>query len=196
MTEYDAKAELHLYLQRAREALLWKLEGLSEYDIRRPLTGTGTNLLGIVKHVASVELGYFGEVFGRPTNIELPWFSEGAEPNADMWATPDQSRAEIVDLYHRSWQLADDTIAALPLDAPGQVPWWGDQGSVTLHRIIVHMLAETQRHAGHADIVRELIDGSVGVRKDVANMAPGDEAWWRDYRDRVERAAHQAAAAT
>ena len=196
MTEYDAKAELHLYLQRAREALLWKLEGLSEYDIRRPLTRTGTNLLGIVKHVASVELGYFGEVFGRPVDIELPWFEDDAEPNADMWATPDQSRAEIVDLYRRSWQLADDTIEALPLDAPGQVPWWGDQGAVTLHRIILHMIAETQRHAGHADIVRELIDGTVGLRRDVDNMAPGDEAWWSEYRDRVERGAREAGAAT
>jgi uncharacterized damage-inducible protein DinB len=196
MTEYDAKAELHLYLQRARDALLWKLEGLSEYDIRRPLTQTGTNLLGIVKHVASVELGYFGEVFGRPVDIELPWFEDGAEPNDDMWATPDQSRAEIVDLYRRSWQLADDTITALPLDAPGRVPWWGDQGAVTLHRILVHMLAETQRHAGHADIVRELIDGAVGVRPDVPNMAPGDEAWWSEYRDRVEHAAREAGAAT
>jgi uncharacterized damage-inducible protein DinB len=167
MTGYDAKAEFHMYLQRAREALVWKLEGLSEYDIRRPLTPTGTNLLGIVKHVASVELGYFGPVFGRPTGISLPWDSEDAEPNADMWATPEESRAEIVDLYRRSWQLADETIAALPLDAPGTVPWWGDQGAVTLHRILVHMIAETQRHAGHADIVRELIDGAVGTR-------PGD----------------------
>jgi uncharacterized damage-inducible protein DinB len=196
MTEYDAKAELHLYLQRARDALLWKMEGLSEYDIRRPLTPTGTNLLGIVKHVASVELGYFGEVFGRPAGIELPWFEDGAEPNDDMWATPDQSRAEIVDLYRRSWQLADDTITALPLDAPGRVPWWGDQGAVTLHRILVHMIAETQRHAGHADIVRELIDGTVGLRRDVDNMAPGDEAWWSGYRDRVEQAAREASAAT
>ena len=69
------------YLQRAREVLLWKLEGLSEYDIRRPLTPTGTNLLGIVKHVAGVELEYFGPVFGRPTGLSLPWASEDAEPN-------------------------------------------------------------------------------------------------------------------
>ena len=141
--------------------------------------------------MASVELGYFGEVLGRPADIELPWFAEDAEPNADMWATPDQSRAEIVDLYRRSWQLADETITTLPLDAPAHVPWWGDKGDVTLHRILVHMIAETHRHAGHADIVRELIDGTVGMRKDAPNMAPGDEAWWRDFRDRVEQAARQ-----
>jgi uncharacterized damage-inducible protein DinB len=193
MTGYDAKAEFHMYLQRAREVLLWKLEALSEYDIRRPLTPTGTNLLGIVKHVAAVELEYFGPVFGRPTGISLPWASADAEAGADMWATPDESRDEIVGLYRRSWQLADETIAELPLDAPGTVPWWGDQGAVTMHRILVHMIAETQRHAGHADIVRELIDGSVGTR-------PGDliesldQATWRDHYDRVEAAARAAGA--
>ena len=190
MTGYDAKAELTMYLRRGRETLLRKLDGLSEYDIRRPLTPTGTNLLGIVKHVASVELEYFGPVFGRPTGVDLPWASDDAEPNADMWATPDQSRAEITGLYRRSWQLADDTVAALPLDAPGHVPWWGDKGDVTLHRILVHMIAETQQHAGHADIVRELIDGAVG--RQPSDITPGDQARWRDYRDRVEKAAREA----
>ena len=169
------------------------LDGLGEYDIRRPLTPTGTNLLGIVKHVAAVELEYFGPVFGRPTGLSLPWASADAEPNADMWATPDESRAEIVDLYRRSWQLADETIAELPLDAPGTVPWWGDQGAVTLHRILVHMIAETQRHAGHADIVREMIDGSVGTRPGADPVQSLDQAWWRDYHDTVEEAARSAA---
>ena len=84
MAEWDPKADLHRYLQAAREALLWKLDGLSEYDIRRPMVPTGTNLLGLVKHVASVELGYFGDTFGRPAGEPLPWFEDGAEPNADM----------------------------------------------------------------------------------------------------------------
>src|ERR1700694_2930275 len=96
------KADLHRYLQVGRDALLWKLDGLSEYDIRRPLTPTGTNLLGIVKHVASVELGYFGEAFERPSHESLPWLDEGAEPNADMWALPEESREDIVALYRRS----------------------------------------------------------------------------------------------
>jgi uncharacterized damage-inducible protein DinB len=124
MSGSDPKADLHRYLQAAREALLWKLEGLPEYDIRRPLTPTGTNLLGLVKHVASVELGYFGETFGRPSGEPLPWFREDAEPNADMWASPDEPREEIVGLYHRSWAHADATIDTLPLDALGHVPWW------------------------------------------------------------------------
>ncbi len=194
MTAPDEKADLHRYLQEAREALLWKLDGLSEYDIRRPLTPTGTNLLGLVKHVASTDLEYFGDVFGRPSDIPLPWMAEDAEPNADMWAAADESREQIIELYHQTWRHSDATISELPLDAPGVVPWWRPETrDVTLHRILVHMIAETHRHAGHADIVRELIDGAAGLGADNDNMAPGDQAWWQDYRKRLEQAAQQAA---
>jgi uncharacterized damage-inducible protein DinB len=189
----EPKADLHRYLQIARDAVLWKLDGLSEYDVRRPLTPTGTNLLGLVKHLASVELGYFGDTFGRPSAERLPWFEDGAEPNADMWATADESRHAIVSLYRRAWAHADATIDALPLDAVGHVPWWPEERrEVTLHRILVHMIAETHRHAGHADIVRELIDGKVGLRAGNANMASGDVTWWESYRSRLERAAREA----
>lgn len=194
MAESDCKSVLQSYLQAARDALLWKLEGLSEYDIRRPLTPSGTNLLGIVKHLASVELGYFGAVFGRPSDEPLPWFEEGAEPNADMYAAADETREQITGLYRRAWAHSDATIGALPLDARGRVPWWPeDRNEVTLQRSLVHMIAETNRHAGHADIVRELIDGSAGLRRDNDNMAPGDDGWWKAYRARVESAAAQAA---
>ncbi|HZS13229.1 MAG TPA: DinB family protein [Candidatus Dormibacteraeota bacterium] len=194
MSADPAKADLQRYLQTARETLLWKLDGLSEHDVRRPLTPTATNLLGLVKHVASVELGYLTVVFDRPLGESLPWFDDGAEPNADMWATPDESREMIVDLYRRAWAHGDATIAALPLDAVGRVPWWPEERrEVTLHRILVHVIAETNRHAGHADIVRELIDGAVGLRAEARNMAPGDADWWEDYRRRVADAAREVA---
>jgi len=195
MSEVDPKADLHRYLQMAREALVWKLDGLSEYDIRRPMVPTGTNLLGLVKHVASVEAGYLGDTFGRPSGESLPWLADDAEPNADMWATADESREQILDLYRRVWANSDATIDAMALDATGRVPWWPDEHStVTLHRILVHMIAETDRHAGHADIVRELIDGSAGLRDDNDNMAPGDATWWEDYLERLERLAQEAGA--
>jgi uncharacterized damage-inducible protein DinB len=193
MPGWDPKADLRRYLQSAREALLWKLDGLSEYDVRRPMVPTGTNLLGLVKHVASVEAGYFGATFGRPFDEPLPWLDDDAEPNADMWATADESREEIVGLYRRAWAHSDATIEALALDAVGHVPWWPeDRSEVTLHTVLVHMIAETDRHAGHADIVRELIDGAAGLRDGNDNMAPGDPAWWHSYWTRLERAAHQA----
>ena len=193
MADVDPKATLHRYLQTAREALLWKLDGLSEYDIRRPLTPTGTNLLGLVKHVASVEFDYFGPTFERPHGEPLPWFADDAEPNADMWATLDQSREQIVALYHRAWAHADATIGTLAIDAIGHVPWWPPERSeVTLHLVLTHVIAETNRHAGHADIVRELIDGAAGLREGNDNMVPGDEAWWESYRRQLESVARQA----
>jgi hypothetical protein len=134
---------------------------------------------------------YLGDTFGRPFGEPLPWFADDAEPNADLWATPDESGEQIVGLYHRVW--AHSTIDALALDATGHVPWWPeDRREVTLHRILIHMIAETDRHAGHADIVRELIDGAAGLRPDNDNMPPADQAWWADYRTRLEQAAQQA----
>lgn len=190
MTGPDTKADLHRYLKAAREALAWKLDGLSEYDVRRPLTPTGTNLLGLVKHVASVEAGYLGDTFGRPFPEPLPWFEDDAEPNADMWATREESREQIMGLYRRVWAHGDATVEALPLEATGLVPWWPEERrEVTLHRILVHMIAETNRHAGHADIVRELVDGSVGLREDNDNIPSLDPSWWAGYRERLEQVA-------
>ena len=114
--------------------------------------------------MASVEAGYLGDSFGRPFGEPLPWFAHDAEPNADMWATADESREQIVALYRRVWAHSDATIEALDLDAPAARCRGGRRSvaEVTLHQILVHMIAETNRHAGHADIVRELIDGAVG----------------------------------
>jgi uncharacterized damage-inducible protein DinB len=195
MTDLDAKAHLHRYLREAREALLGKLDGLSEYDVRRPLVPTGTNLLGLVKHVASVTAGYFGEVFDRPFPEPLPGLTEAAEPNADMWARADESRDDVIGLWHRVWAHADATIEALPIDAPGAVRWWGGE-PVTLHLILVHVLAELNRHAGQADIVRELVDGQVGWRWSGDNVADGDEAWWATYREKLESTAREFASSS
>jgi hypothetical protein len=190
----DPRSDLRFYLQGARDALLWKLEGLSEYDVRRPLTPTGTNLLGMVKHLAGVELGYLGETFGRPSGIPLPWL-EDEDPNADMWATAGESRAFVIDLYRRAWAHADATIDALPLDTVGTVPWWPEgRNEITLHHAVVRVIGDAQRHAGHADILRELIDGAVGMRQDNDAMPPADPARWQAHRDRLERIAREASA--
>lgn len=185
------KQDLQRYLKTAREALLWKLDDASEYDVRRPLTPTGTNLLGLVKHVASVEAGYLGDCFGRPFPEPLPWFADDAEPNADLWATAEESREEIIDLYHRVWAHSDATVEALDLDTTGAAPWWPeDRREVTLQRILVHVIAETNRHTGHADIVRELVDGATGLRPGADNMwAPEGDAGWEGHRARLQEVA-------
>ncbi len=193
MTDAGAKAHLRRYLQNGRDALVWKLEGLGEYDVRRPLTPTGTNLLGLLKHMAYVEMGYFGPTFGRPVPEVDPWLTDDVEPNADMWATAEESLGDILALYRRAWAVTDATVAELPLDAPGSVPWWGPESqAVTLLQILTHVIAETHRHAGHADIVRELIDGTAGLSNGNDNLPEGvDAGWWPRYRDRLEQLARK-----
>jgi hypothetical protein len=192
MLDSDGKADLHRYLQDARDALLWKLEGLSEYDIRRPLVPSGTNLLGLVKHVTAVELGYFGDTFGRPSPEQVNW--DESDPMSDMFASAEESRESLIALYRRTWAHSDATIEALPLDAIGHVPWWpADRSQVTLHHVLVRVATETSRHAGHADLVRELIDGALGWTASRSNLPPGDQPWWQAHHDRVERSAQQAA---
>jgi hypothetical protein len=191
MSSLDVKGDLHDYLRGARETLVWKLDGLGEYDVRRPLTPTGTNLLGLVKYDAAMNLMYFGEVFGRTPDVSLPWLLDDAEPNADMWARPDETRERIIELYRSTWELADATIDELPLDAVGRVWWWEDS-PVTLHRVLVHMTCETQRHAGHADIIRESIDGAAGFLSGYDSLRISDPASWRTFPDRIEEAARLA----
>ncbi len=186
----DAKETLHRYLRVQREALRWKLDGLGERESRLPGTPTGTNLLGLIKHMASMEYDYFGLVFDRPAPEPLPWLADDAEPNADLWATAEQSREWVLSFYDRACAHADGTIEALALDAGGTVPWWSPETrKVSLHRILVHVIAETARHAGHADIVREQLDGRSGLRVDNSNLPDQDAAWWSAYHDRLQRLA-------
>jgi hypothetical protein len=188
----DPKRIIHLYLDKQRRALLAKLDGIGERDVRWPMTPTGTNLLGLVKHVASNELGYFGEVFDRPSNVLQPWLDDDAEFNADMWATAEESREDILTLYQRAAAHTDATIEALELDAPGRVPWWPpERQQVTLQQIMVHVTVEIARHAGHADIIRELIDGAAGDND--GNLPDQTPEEWANYRLQLEQAATEAA---
>jgi len=201
VTEADEKAQLRRYLQRGREALLWKLDGLGEYDIRRPFTPTGTNLLGLVKHAATNELFYFSDVFGRPFGEKVPWIPDDLDEATigdlsadgqvvDLWATADESREQITSLYRRVWAHSDETIDKLRLDAPGYVPWWrSEERNVTLHQIMIFVVSETDRHAGHADIVREMIDGAAGLNETSTNLPDADAAWWLAYVAKLEQTA-------
>ncbi|KQR24472.1 hypothetical protein ASF79_04620 [Agreia sp. Leaf335] len=189
----DDKEILHTYLRRGRDSLLTKVEGLSDYDARRPLTPTATNLLGLVKHVAGVQLEYFGVVFGRPADRTISWLAEDAADDADMWVPAAEPRAEIIEFHHYSAAHSDATIEELDLDAAGEVPWWlPETRRVTLHQILVHVIAETARHAGHADILRESIDGEVGLRLADPNIPGRSAEEWAAYRAMIEAEARRA----
>ena len=192
MIDDVAKVYLHGYLKEVRGAMIAKVDGLSEYAARRPLTATGTNLLGLIKHLSTWEARYFGEVFDRPFPEQLSRWDVEAERLADMWATEHESRTDIVDRYRRVWDHSDATVDALAIDAPGHVAWW-PRPDVTLFGILVHVLAETSRHAGHADILREELDGAVGTNAESMALRTHDAAFWAVQRAKVERAARAAA---
>lgn len=183
----DLKHELHAKLRVSRAAMLAKVEGLSEYDMRRPMTPTGTNLLGLLKHLAGVEYVYLGTSFGRPPAETLAWEEDGSVwDGADMWALPTESSDYIAGLYRRACEHGDRTIEALDLDAVGSVPHWPEDRRVTdLGVLLIRMVEETARHAGHADILRETIDGAAGLDHD----SLGGEAEWSGYLTKIEEAA-------
>jgi len=189
----DIRAILHDYLRRARAAVLWKLDGVSDYDVRRPVLPSGTNLLGMVKHLTMIEFEYFGDVFGRPSPDAIVYDFD-ADPFADWVAEPGEGRDELIDQYKKAQAFADATITGLPLDAIGQVPWWpAERNPVTLQEIIVHVLAETDQNRGQADVIRELIDGAVGGSANNANLSFADEAGRQTLVTRAEAAARAAA---
>ncbi|WP_225077312.1 DinB family protein [Streptomyces sp. CoT10] len=190
MIDGFAKDHLHERLRRDRKSLLRKLDGLSEYDARRPLTATGTNLLGLVKHVATVEARYFGEVFDRPSPEPLPRWQDSN--GSDLWTAEDETRDQIIGFYRRTWEHSDATINELPLDATGHVPWWPEPYADTnLFAIMVHVLGESIRHAGHADILREGLDGRTGLRAEHEKQI--DEQARAAYCAKIEQAARSAA---
>lgn len=184
------KAVLLDYLRRTRTALWWKLDGLDEAQVRMPCTPTGLSLLGTVKHCLNVEAGYFGATFGRPWPApeELVADDHDVDPQADWYATADETRDGLLDLARRVAEFSDAVIAELPLDAPGRVPWWpAERAEVTLQQVIVHVLVDMSRHAGQVDVVREGIDGAAGMLPHATNLPDGTD--WASYRRRLEEIA-------
>ena len=185
MDEELERETLTRWFTQQFDDLLSKIDGLPEYDARRPVTDTGTNLLGLVQHTGAVVLGYARLPWGRELGRELMWEDTEEEPDIDLRVLPDVTREQVL-------QLAADARAAMldllagPLGATGQVPWWGSRGEVTVHRVAVHVLAEVARHAGHADILRELVDGAAGMRPGDRNLPDRDATALQERRNRIE----------
>lgn len=152
----DEKQSLHASLDRHRDAVLWKLDGLDDEQLRRPMTPSGSTMLGLVKHVAAVEYYWFCDTFARD-HEPLPFRDD--DPDADLRVDPDESTADILAFYARARSACDAVIASLDVEATGTA---GSGQQVSLRWVLIHMIEETARHAGHLDIIRELIDGATG----------------------------------
>lgn len=182
----DHRRQLLHYLERVRGAVLRAVAGVDEHDARRALTPSGTNLLGLVKHLATVEQGYV-ECAGYATGVEIAWSDDPSmDANEDLWLTPEQSADEILDLYAAVAAATARAVEELPPDAPAHVPWWSEPDT-TFDRLLVHLVAETAQHAGHLEILREGLDGQ-GDRMDEQDPARGAQ-WREEYRQRIDEAA-------
>lgn len=177
----------HGYLQEARQVVLGCVDGLGEYELRHPMTPTGTNLLGVVKHLIGIEAGYLGVCLGHPFEQPLPWIAdESLGPNRDMWATADESSDSIVDLYQQASAHADSVLAEVGPTAKASVPWWPEDARVTTAAgLVARVLKDTSMHAGQLQILREQIDGRAGADWSDA----GDRDWWRSYTAGLEEVA-------
>ena len=164
--------------------MLASVDGLSEYELRHPRTPTGTNLLGVVKHLIGIEAGYLGACLHHPFDRPLPWLDdEAAGPQRDMWATAEESADYLVELYRQACDHSDRVLADVGPEAQASVPWWPEDSRLTTAgALLSRVLKDTAMHAGQLQILRELLDGRAGADREDA----GDDQWWSDYTDGLE----------
>ncbi|KWR71079.1 hypothetical protein RN04_10200 [Arthrobacter sp. W1] len=186
-------AQLREYLNDAREAILWKCEGLSDAQARTPLTATGTHVMGLLLHLAVTEAGYFIECLGQ--KIENPLIRDimaDDDAQADFRPPSNMTLADAMNLYREATSAADEVLDHSELNSPAIVPWWGTHRHTTVERLLTHMIAESHRHAGHMDIVREQLDGFVGLRPAAPNIPDLTPAQWDEERLRLRGIADNA----
>ncbi len=150
-----------------------KLDGASDYDARRPLTPSGSNLLGLVQHVSLVSLEYAGVCFGREVQLPAPFDQIDPDGDGDWVVGADVTREQVLGLLELAVAQVQRTGGELDLDSQGRVPWWNRD--VTFGQVMVHLLGEVARHAGHADILRESVDGQAGLRPNDPNFSRTDQ---------------------
>ena len=160
----DERESLTTWLDYHRATLLWKLEGLDDEQLRQPMVPSGLTLLGLVKHLTAVEHSWFVVAFAGTGEPGL--FESEDDRDLDFHVQEDETTEAIVHGYLRACERSREVVAAAPsLDETFRFvdPGWPRDGRPgDLRWILVHMIEETARHNGHADIIRELIDGATG----------------------------------
>ena len=151
----DERELLDGYLDWYRAAVLRKLEGLDAPALQKQLLPSATTMYGVVKHLGYVEKWWFQSILlGR--EVDYPWTDE--DPDAEFRPVPGETAGDLRAFYERACAESRAASAGLPLDTAAV----GQGRDDALRRILLHMIEETARHAGHLDILRELTDGAVG----------------------------------
>jgi len=155
----DEKTMLSAFLDRYRETILWKLDGLSTAQASQRLVPSASTLLGLVKHLAYVERWWFQMNFaGEP--VLFPWPEDEPDQDIDFRVAPTDTIESIGALYEQECARSREIVAGASVNDLGM--GFGDVEPRSLRWILIHMIDETARHAGHMDILRELTDGAIG----------------------------------
>lgn len=142
------------YLERQRELVFWKLEGLSDEVARSVSTSTGLTIHGIVRHLENVERSWWRDRFAGQDGLRFDWTEE--DPDGELHVPDGVRLADLLTAYRAEADLCDQVIAAHGLD---DVSANGDR---RLRWVLLHLVEETARHLGHLDLLRELADGATG----------------------------------
>ena len=155
----NEKEVLAGFLDHYRATIIAICEGLSDEALRRTVVPSRTTILGMIKHLAYVERGWFQEtIAGKP--VDYP-FDDADDPDADLRIEPEESSEEILDLYRTECARSREVIESVSLD--DLVKGEKRSADYNVRWVVVHMIEETARHAGHADIIREQLDGTTGT---------------------------------
>ncbi|MPZ28090.1 MAG: DUF664 domain-containing protein [Micromonosporaceae bacterium] len=142
------------YLRKMRAAVVRTSDGLTDEQQRTPGVPSGTNLLGLIQHLTGVEEHWFQRVF----------LGEDRDPDESMDVPAGTTREEVVAAYRTACARSDEIVRACPdLSTMAQIASPGHDRRASLRMIVAHMIEETARHAGHADILREQIDGATDL---------------------------------
>jgi uncharacterized damage-inducible protein DinB len=153
---------LESFLDYYRDTILWKVSGMSNEELRKAIVPSGWSCLGMVKHLAYVERNWFRVRFAGERDLPVPWTDE--DPDADFRIEPEETTDQILQFYRNEFERSRSIAASASLDDLA-AEWPADrppEKRPNLRWIYVHMIEETARHAGHLDVVRELIDGTTG----------------------------------
>jgi hypothetical protein len=159
-TEADERATLEAFLDMMRADVAGRLRGVGEQDARRSTVPSGTSLGGLIRHLTWVEIEWFEQVLGRTPADQLPPSPcTDEDPDADFRLEDEHTVDGVLDAYRQQCARSRDILAKFDL---GDTVPHGHLGTVSARWVLIHMIEETARHAGHADIIREQIDGVSG----------------------------------
>ncbi|HSK90051.1 MAG TPA: DinB family protein [Euzebyales bacterium] len=160
----DERSMLNQFLDFHRATLLWKVEGLDREQLNTTTAASTLTLAGLLKHLAVCEDGWFrGALLGEEPALWWRHVDGDADPDWDFRTAADDDPADLIARYEHACERSRQAVAGVAsLDELGVETSRRTGARYSLRWILLHMIEETARHNGHADLLRDAIDGSTG----------------------------------